>query len=114
VSVFVLKDPETLVALQPAEFAREDDFQQLLAKFPSLLSGGQAESADGVRPNRRSKAEESGWSFNKRNGRCQAGGDNHVEAAARVHDRGQKAADQGKNRRRRGVDSYSNPSKELT
>jgi hypothetical protein len=76
VSVFVLKDPETLVALQPAEFAREDDFQQLLAKFPSLLSGGQAESADGVRPNRRSKVEESGWSFNKRNGRCQAGGDN--------------------------------------
>jgi hypothetical protein len=42
-SVFVLKDPETLVALQPAEFAREDDFQQLLAKFPSLLSGGQAD-----------------------------------------------------------------------
>jgi hypothetical protein len=43
VSVFVLKDPETLVALQPAEFAREDDFQQLLTKFPSLLSGGEAD-----------------------------------------------------------------------
>jgi hypothetical protein len=43
VSVFVLKDAETLVALQPAEFAREDDFQQLLAKFPSLLSGGQTD-----------------------------------------------------------------------
>lgn len=41
--VFVLKDPETLVALQPAAFAREDDFQQLLAKFPSLLSGGQTD-----------------------------------------------------------------------
>jgi hypothetical protein len=41
VSVFVLKDSETLVALQSAEFVREDDFQQLLAKFPSLLSGGQ-------------------------------------------------------------------------
>ena len=40
-SVFVLKDAETLVALQPAEFASEDDFQQLLAKFPSLLSWDQ-------------------------------------------------------------------------
>src|ERR1700730_6419751 len=39
--VFVLKDAETLVALQPAEFASEDDFQQLLAKFPSLLSWDQ-------------------------------------------------------------------------
>ena len=43
VSVFVLKDAQTLVALQPAEFATEDDFQQLLAKFPSLLSGGQTD-----------------------------------------------------------------------
>jgi hypothetical protein len=43
VSVFVLKDSETLVALQPAEFASEDDFQRLLAKFPSLLSGGQTD-----------------------------------------------------------------------
>jgi len=43
VSVFVLKDPETLVALQPAEFVSEDDFQRLLAKFPSLLSGGQTD-----------------------------------------------------------------------
>jgi hypothetical protein len=40
-SVFVFKDLETLVALQPAEFAPEDDSQQLLAKFPPLLSGGQ-------------------------------------------------------------------------
>ena len=40
-SVFVLKDAETLVALQPAEFASEDDFQQLLAKFPPLLSWDQ-------------------------------------------------------------------------
>src|SRR5437868_5542457 len=40
-SVFVLKDAETLVALQPTEFASEDDFQQLLAKFPSLLSWDQ-------------------------------------------------------------------------
>jgi hypothetical protein len=44
-SVFVFKDSETLVALQPAEFPREDDFQQLLAKFPSLLSGGQTDDA---------------------------------------------------------------------
>jgi hypothetical protein len=43
VTVFILKDSETLVALQPATFAREDDFQHLVAKFPSLLSGGQAD-----------------------------------------------------------------------
>jgi len=43
VSVFVLKDSETLVALQPAKFASEDDFQHLLAKFPALLSGGQTD-----------------------------------------------------------------------
>jgi hypothetical protein len=44
-SVFVLKDPETLVALQPAEFVTEDDFQRLLADFPSLLSGDQVKPA---------------------------------------------------------------------
>jgi hypothetical protein len=48
-SVFVLKDSETLVALQPAEFPREVDFQQLLVKFPSLLSGGQT---DEMKPRR--------------------------------------------------------------
>ena len=37
-TVFVLRDEQTLVALEPAEFATEDDFQLLLAKFPSLLS----------------------------------------------------------------------------
>jgi hypothetical protein len=45
VSVFILKDSETLVALEPREFANEDDFQQLLAKFPSLLSGGRTDDA---------------------------------------------------------------------
>jgi hypothetical protein len=44
-SVFAFKDSDTLVALEPAEFAREDDFQELLAKFPSLLSGGQTDDA---------------------------------------------------------------------
>jgi hypothetical protein len=42
-SVFVLRDAETLVALQPAAFVSEDDFQHLLARFPSLLSGGQTD-----------------------------------------------------------------------
>jgi hypothetical protein len=37
-TVFVLRDERTLVPLEPAEFATEDDFQLLLAKFPSLLS----------------------------------------------------------------------------
>jgi hypothetical protein len=40
-SVFVLKDPKTLVGLQPAEFVNEDQFQQLLEEFPSLLTGDQ-------------------------------------------------------------------------
>jgi hypothetical protein len=39
--VFVLKDQQTLVAMQPAHFAAEDDFQRLLANFPALLSGDQ-------------------------------------------------------------------------
>jgi len=38
-NVFFLKDPQTLVALAPSDFVSEDDFQQLLAKFPLLLSG---------------------------------------------------------------------------
>jgi hypothetical protein len=33
----------TLVALQPSPFEREDDFQQPLAKLPSLLSGSQTD-----------------------------------------------------------------------
>src|SRR6266436_4541676 len=48
-SVFVLKDSQTLVALQPAEFASEDEFQQLLARFPSLLSGSQTDDTSARR-----------------------------------------------------------------
>jgi hypothetical protein len=39
--VFVLKDDDTLVPMETAHFAREADFQSLLAKFPELLSGDQ-------------------------------------------------------------------------
>jgi len=39
--VFVLKDQETLIPMQPASFASEEDFQRLLANFPALLSGEQ-------------------------------------------------------------------------
>ena len=39
--VFVLKDETTLVAMQAASFATEDDFQRLLASFPELLAGDQ-------------------------------------------------------------------------
>lgn len=42
--VFVFKDQQTLVAMQPASFAAEDDFQRLLAEFPSLLSGDQIDA----------------------------------------------------------------------
>lgn len=37
--VFVLKDKHTLVPMEAADFASENDFQLLLAKFPELLSG---------------------------------------------------------------------------
>ena len=40
-TVFVLKDNETLVPLEPSEFPSEDEFQKLLATFPSLLSWDQ-------------------------------------------------------------------------
>ena len=39
--VFVLKDSKTLIAMQPADFVTENDFQALLAEFPALLSGEQ-------------------------------------------------------------------------
>ena len=39
--VFVLSDSQGLVALTPSEFVNEDDFQQLLEKYPALLSGSQ-------------------------------------------------------------------------
>lgn len=44
--VFVLKDPTTLVAMKPASFASEDDFQRLLAQFPALLGAVQGDSGD--------------------------------------------------------------------
>lgn len=38
VGVFVLRDENTLVPMQAASFASEDDFQRLLADFPALLA----------------------------------------------------------------------------
>lgn len=43
--VFVLKDAKTLVEMKPATFVAEDDFQRLLADFPSLLAGSQIDSS---------------------------------------------------------------------
>lgn len=43
--VFVLTDKSTLVPMQPASFATEDDFQHLLASFPELLAGDQINSS---------------------------------------------------------------------
>ena len=43
--VFVLRDTHTLVAMQPASFATEDDFQNLIASFPALLAGDQIDAA---------------------------------------------------------------------
>jgi hypothetical protein len=43
VGIFVLSDSQGLVALTPSEFENEDDFQQLLEKYPALLSGNQTD-----------------------------------------------------------------------
>lgn len=42
--VFVLRDEQTLVPMQAASFATEDDFQRLLASFPELLAGDQIDT----------------------------------------------------------------------
>ena len=39
--VFLLQSKNSLVAMEPAQFAKEDDFQRLLARFPELLVGDQ-------------------------------------------------------------------------
>jgi hypothetical protein len=44
--VFVLTEAKALVAMQTAAFASEDDFQDLLARFPALLAGDQIDSAN--------------------------------------------------------------------
>jgi hypothetical protein len=47
--VFVLSDSQGLVALSPSEFVNEDDFQQLLEKYPALLSGNQTDDGTPLR-----------------------------------------------------------------
>lgn len=37
--VFLLQGANSLVAMEPAQFAKEDDFQRLLSHFPALLVG---------------------------------------------------------------------------
>jgi len=44
--VFVLTEASALVPMQVASFASEDDFQELLARFPALLAGDQMDSAN--------------------------------------------------------------------
>ena len=44
--VFVLTETSALVPMQVASFASEDDFQDLLARFPALLAGDQIDSAN--------------------------------------------------------------------
>jgi len=39
--VFLLQGEDSLVPMEPASFASEDDFQRLLARFPELLVGDQ-------------------------------------------------------------------------
>lgn len=39
--VFVLQDDNSLISMEPKQFAKEDEFQQLLASFPALLAGDQ-------------------------------------------------------------------------
>jgi hypothetical protein len=47
--IFVLRDAATLVAMKPAMFASEDDFQRLLAQFPALLGGAQRDGETPIR-----------------------------------------------------------------
>ena len=44
--VFVLTEASALVPMQVASFASENDFQELLARFPALLAGDQMDSAN--------------------------------------------------------------------
>lgn len=44
--VFVLTDKTSLVPMQMANFATEEDFQDLLARFPALLAGDQIDAAN--------------------------------------------------------------------
>jgi hypothetical protein len=39
--VFLLQSADSLLAMEPAQFAKEDDFQRLLSRFPELLVGDQ-------------------------------------------------------------------------
>ena len=39
--VFLLQGEDSLVPMEPASFAKEDDFQRLLSRFPELLVGDQ-------------------------------------------------------------------------
>lgn len=39
--VFLLQGADSLVAMEPGQFASEDDFQRLLSRFPELLVGDQ-------------------------------------------------------------------------
>lgn len=47
--IFVLKDNDTLVAMQPEQFSAELDFQEMLSKFPSLLAGDQIDAENARR-----------------------------------------------------------------
>lgn len=44
--VFLLQGEDSLVAMEPGEFATEDDFQRLLSRFPALLVGDQIDPLD--------------------------------------------------------------------
>jgi hypothetical protein len=41
--VFLLQGGDSLVAMEPGQFASEDDFQRLLSRFPELLVGDQVD-----------------------------------------------------------------------
>lgn len=44
--VFVLQGDQSIVAMRPAQFAAEDQFQDLIARFPMLLVGDQVDPED--------------------------------------------------------------------
>jgi hypothetical protein len=44
--VFLLQGSDTLVAMEPTEFVKEDHFQELVSRFPELLVGDQIDPED--------------------------------------------------------------------
>lgn len=111
--VFVLRDPQTLVAMQTASFASENDSQRLLASFPELLAGDQI---DAVSPRRFDLVAREQSIADEEGGKCRhaAGRDpdrrlDHRESRPGPvqHDRQLRSDGRASARRRRGNERFA-------